>query len=337
MEGWYWACKSSEIKIGKTKHLNFLGKELAVYRGADNIVRAIDAYCPHMGAHLAEGKVDGKGIRCFFHHWKFDEEGALVDIPCRKKLGITAKIKKYPVEEKYNTIWIYTGERPANPVHFIPELENIPLQSSFGNAYTKKCHPNVVMINAIDAHHFASVHELPVDVKFDVVKLTPNRIQFNNNSYIPQTKWYLKFFSKFYANHLTYSMCYSCGSTGSVTVGPDFLHCHIIFALRPKEDGSTEGITILVTKKRNWFMNLFINPIILFATKLVGNYFAKGDSEVFKTMKFSFKNPIVEDYSIINFIQHLEKQKTTIWGFGQELNDSIKSKNPYNTTVNREQ
>ena len=23
-----------------------------------------DAYCPHMGAHLAEGKVEGEGLRC---------------------------------------------------------------------------------------------------------------------------------------------------------------------------------------------------------------------------------------------------------------------------------
>lgn len=318
VESWYWAFKSKDLKSGQVKPLKFLGKDLAVYRGEDGVVRAVAAFCPHMGAHLAEGKVDGKGIRCFFHAWKFDEQGDLVDIPCRKSPGISEKIKSYPVEEKYGTIWIYTGENPTHGVHEIPELEGIELDHSFGNTFLKECHPNVVMINAIDAHHFTSVHQLPVEVKFDTKSLSKNRIQFNNITHIPKTKWYLKFFSQFYEKELTYSMVYSAGSTGSVTVGPDFLHCHIIFALRPTVDGQTEGLTILVTPKDKGIFSYF-NSLILFATKCVGNYFAKGDTEVFKTIKFKFNRPIREDESIIKFIQHLEKQPTADWGFGEKL------------------
>ena len=47
--------------------------------------------------------------------------------------------------------------------------------------------------------------------------------------------------------------------------------------------------------------------------------FAKGDTEVFKTIKFRFNRPIKEDESIIKFIQHLEKQPTADWGFGEKL------------------
>jgi phenylpropionate dioxygenase-like ring-hydroxylating dioxygenase large terminal subunit len=320
VESWYWAFKSKDLKKGQIKPLNFLGKELAVYRGEDGIVRAVEAYCPHMGAHLAEGKVDGKGVRCFFHAWKFDEHGELVDIPCRDKPGIQEKIQTVPVCEQYGVIWIYTGKEPSHPVHFVPELEGVEVDHAFGNQFVKDCHPNVVMINAIDAHHFTSVHHLPVDVQFETKALSPNSIQFNNITQIPPTKWYLRFFSKFYAGNLTYSMCYTAGSTGSVTVGPDFLHCHIIFALRPTADGKAEGLTILITPKKAvknklGFLCAF-NPIILFATMLVGNYFAKGDTEVFRTIQFKFKRPIKEDNSIIRFMQHLEKQKTALWGFG---------------------
>jgi phenylpropionate dioxygenase-like ring-hydroxylating dioxygenase large terminal subunit len=325
VESWYWALKSSELKKGQIKNLKFLGEDLAVYRGDDGIVRAVEAYCPHMGAHLAEGKVDGKGIRCFFHAWKFDETGNLVDIPCRKAPGLTEKIKQYPVQEKYNTIWIYTGEVPSHEVHYIPELKGIDLDASFGNQFVKGCHPNVVMINAIDAHHFTSVHKLPVDVKFETIPLNDNSIQFNNITNIPKTKWYLKLYSKLYANNLTYSMVYTAGSTGSVTVGPDFLHCHIIFALRPTSSGEAEGLTILVTKKRKGLVGLFVNPVILFATKCVGNYFAKGDTEIFKTIKFKLNRPIKEDESIIKFMQHLETQKTCAWGFGETVTNNNSS------------
>jgi len=317
VESWYWALKSSELKTRQVKHLTFLGEELALYRGEDGVVRAVAAYCPHMGAHLAEGKVEGNGIRCFFHAWKFDEEGTLVDIPCRKTPGLDKKIKIYPVHEKYNTIWIYTGDKPTHDVHYVPELKGIEVDSSFGNTFVKECHPNVVMINAIDAQHFTSVHQMPVDVQFETIPLNTNTIQFNNITKIPKTKWYLKLMGKFYEKNLTYSMVYTSGSTGSVTVGPDFLHCHIIFALRPNSKGEAEGLTILITKKRKGVVGLLINPIILFATKCVGNYFAKGDTEVFRTINFKLKNPIKEDESIIKFIQHLESQPTCLWGFGQ--------------------
>ncbi len=325
VESWYWAMPSKELKAGKIKALKFLGKDLAVYRSEENNkAYAVDAYCPHMGAHLAEGKVDGTGVRCFFHAWKFNSEGDLIDIPCRKTPGISASIEHYPVEEKYGMIWIYTGKNPTHSVHFVPELENIDVDHSFGNQFVKGCHPNVVMINAIDAQHFTSVHNLPVKVEFETVSLGNNKIQFNNQTKIPHTRWYLKFFDKFYADKLTYSMCYSSGSTGSVTVGPDFLHCHIIFALRPNANGEAEGQTILITPKRKGLMGLLINPIILFATKLVGNYFAKGDTEVFKTIKFNFSRPIKEDDSIIKFIQHLENQKTCDWGFGNTTKEELK-------------
>ncbi|MEZ0372202.1 MAG: Rieske 2Fe-2S domain-containing protein [Candidatus Sericytochromatia bacterium] len=321
VESWYWAMKSSDLKKGQVRPLNFLGRELAVYRGEDGVVRAVDAYCPHMGSHLAEGKVDGKGIRCFFHAWKFDETGQLVDIPCRQSPGIQERIKTHPVSEKYGVIWIYTGETPSHPVHFVPELEHTELDTAFGNTFEKGCHPNVVMVNAIDAQHFTSVHNLPVTLEFEVKPLSASMIQFNNLTHVPTNKWFLRQIGKFYAGPLTYSMCYTSGSTGSVTVGPDFLHCHIIFALRPTADGKTEGLTLLLTPKRKGVIGSLLNSVILFATRCVGNYFAKGDTEVFKSIRFNFRRPLKEDESIIRFMQHLEKQKTADWGFGARQAD----------------
>lgn len=49
VEGWYWAMRSVEVKRGRTKALSFFGREMVVYRGEDNAVVALDAYCPHMG------------------------------------------------------------------------------------------------------------------------------------------------------------------------------------------------------------------------------------------------------------------------------------------------
>ena len=101
---------------------------------------------------------------------------------------------------------------------------------------------------------------------------------------------------------------------GTVTLGPDFLHFYIMFALRMLKNGKTEGATILMTKHREGILGWIFNRLILGITALVSNYFAKGDTQIFKTIKFNLKTPLWADQSIIEFIDHLESQKALMWG-----------------------
>ena len=64
------------------------GLNLAVFRGEDGRVHALDAYCPHMGANLgAGGRVVGNCVECPFHGWKFrGDDGKCVSVPyCETK------------------------------------------------------------------------------------------------------------------------------------------------------------------------------------------------------------------------------------------------------------
>ncbi len=316
-EGWYWLLASKEVKRGKPLPARFAGRDFVVFRGEDNRVRALDAHCPHMGAHLCDGAVEGNGIRCPFHRWKFDENGRCVDIPVQTETRHVAPLNSYPCEEAYGLIWLWTGDAgDAEPLPVIPELRGRRTDWAHGNAFTKNCHPNVVMINAIDAHHFRSVHRLIVDLNMKPTALGPRCIEFDNRTPMPRTNPFLRFASRFYADALTYRMTYWWGHTGSVTVGPDFLHFHIIFALRPSEDGRTEGRTILVTPKRKF--GAIFNPILLWASKIVGNYFAKGDTLIFSRIKFNLRTPVKADRPILEFIGHYEKQKPASFGRGRQ-------------------
>ncbi|MEA9356996.1 aromatic ring-hydroxylating dioxygenase subunit alpha [Bacteriovorax sp. PP10] len=306
-EGWYWLIKSSEVKTGTAKPAKLADKDFVVYRGADNTIRIMDAHCPHMGAHLCDGFVEGNDIRCPFHYWKFNDTGDCIEIPAQKEIKNIQQLKTYPQREKYGLIWVWAGDPDKiEEVPVIPELVGKELDYSLGSRFIKNCHPNVVMINAIDAQHFKSVHNLVVDLDMKPTVLTPRCIQLSNTTPLPHKNIFLKWASKFYKNALTYEMTYWWGHVGSVMVGPDFLHFYIIFALRPTADGVTEGQTILVTEKRKY--GWLLNPIILFLTKLVGNYFAKGDTIIFSRIKFNFKTPLKADKSIIHFIEHYEGQ-----------------------------
>ena len=44
--------------------LYYFGRDLVLFRGADGAPRVLDAYCPHLGAHLAVGgRVEDDCIR----------------------------------------------------------------------------------------------------------------------------------------------------------------------------------------------------------------------------------------------------------------------------------
>jgi len=277
----------------------------------------LDAYCPHMGAHLAEGRVDGDGIRCFFHHWKLASSGEVVDIPCQKGPA-RAAVKAWPVEERYGMVWVWTGPVARRPVPYIPELQGEELDFLLGNRFEKGCHPNIVMVNAIDEQHFHSVHPLASSLAdglhFNVSSPAENCQMFDNDRPVPRNNFLNRLLGRMYAGALTYRMVYWNGSTGSVTVGPDFLHFHIIFALRPTAQGTTEGQTILVTKRRSGLLGRLFNAAVLRVTEVVGNYFAKGDTQVFQTIRWNFRTPIGADRPIIEFVRHLEGQQAVAWG-----------------------
>ncbi len=312
-EGWYWALPSRALRRGKVKPVQLMGRDLAIYRGRSGRVVAVDAHCPHMGAHLAEGRVDGDALRCFFHGWRFEPDGACSEAP-QLEQPPRACLRTWPTTERHGLIWVWTGPEPRLPAPCAPELEDVPVRWAHGNRFVKGTHPNVVMINAIDAHHFNTVHRLVVDLDFETTRENAHVITFANRTRVPTTRWLLRQIGRFYAGPLTYSMSYAYASSGTVTVGPDLLHCHILFALRMTPEGHTEGQTVLLTPRRRGPLGWLFDRVVLFATKLVGNYFAKGDTRIFQTIKFDFQTPTKADRSIIEFIRHAEEQPAVAWG-----------------------
>jgi NAD(P)H-dependent nitrite reductase small subunit len=47
------------------------GKELALYNVAGRFY-AVENFCPHKGAPLAEGQLTGHSVECDWHGWRFD-------------------------------------------------------------------------------------------------------------------------------------------------------------------------------------------------------------------------------------------------------------------------
>jgi phenylpropionate dioxygenase-like ring-hydroxylating dioxygenase large terminal subunit len=323
-QGWYWAIASNALKKESVQAVTLLGRELVLYRPASGEPVALDADCPHRGASLAKGKVQQNNIRCPLHHWQFNERGQCVAVP-HQASSPNASVKSWPTAERYGLIWVWIGtsnpESPktrealleAYPLPHVPELAGIACDASLSTFFRRNCHPNVVLINAIDAHHFNSVHNLPLEIRFKTEALSQNALTFNNTTRGGEASRFVRFIRPLYPEAVTYRLCYWYGSTGTVTVGPDFLNFYLMFALRPGAGGTTEGWVVLLTPERSGPLGWLFNRAMLAVTNAVAAYFAKGDREVFDSIKFSFNTPLAADRSISQFVQHVEGQPALTW------------------------
>lgn len=304
-EAWYWLVSRRRLRRGAVRRVAVGARELVVYRARSGRVTVLDAYCAHMGSDLGQGRVEGEALRCFFHRWKWDASGACVEIPCQSLIPESARVRSYPVVERHGLVWAWIGSGAPGTFPEVPELEGRAVTTALGNRFTKGCHPSVVLCNAIDAQHFQSVHGLRVELDLDPVSQDSRRVIFRNRTPFPKDALWRRLAARFYRGPLTYDLSYWYGTIGTVTLGPDFFHFHILFALRPTADGRTEGRTILVTKRRRGLGHV-VSAFALAAARLVGAYFAAGDTKVFDTIRFRIRTPIAADKAILAFVRHVD-------------------------------
>lgn len=104
--GWHCLGKSTDYTATPVS-LKYFGTSLVAYRGEENQLIILDGYCPHMGADLAQGYVEGNSLRCAMHAWRWGSDGVCDDIPYAKKIPAKACVKSWPVLERNGLAFVY--------------------------------------------------------------------------------------------------------------------------------------------------------------------------------------------------------------------------------------
>jgi phenylpropionate dioxygenase-like ring-hydroxylating dioxygenase large terminal subunit len=172
-DGWYALCQSAELAAGAVRPLHYFGRELVAFRGESGAARVFDAHCPHLGAHLGYGgKVEGDGIRCPFHGWRFDGEGCLVEVPRLGRAPAPAQARTYPVRECNGFLYAWFHAKGAPPAYDVLRYRDD--ESAWTpwrvNAYRVRVHVQDMTENILDRSHFWSVHDMapPASDHFEV-------------------------------------------------------------------------------------------------------------------------------------------------------------------------
>ena len=166
--GWFQVAYSDELAPRELRGLHYFDSELVLYRGEDGRARVLDAYCPHLGAHLGcGGEVRGNRIRCPFHAWEFDSDGKCVAIPYAEKIPPKASIRSWPVDEKNGMIMVHHHKQekpPSFEVPVVPEYASPEWTDYYRRDWIIRSRNQEMAENSVDPAHFMYVHrtqELP--------------------------------------------------------------------------------------------------------------------------------------------------------------------------------
>ena len=161
---WYVALWAQDLSPGELVPRTFLNDPVVLFRQADGRPAAIADICAHRFSPLSKGKiVHGDHVRCPYHGLEFDARGQCVGNPHGNgRIPTNMKVRSYPVCERHSLLWIWMGERPADPA-LIPDFSLLDPDSdrlvSKRDWILMDAGYRLITDNLLDLSHTAVIHE----------------------------------------------------------------------------------------------------------------------------------------------------------------------------------
>ena len=155
---WQPVYHSPDLKPGQAVPLKIMCELLTLYRGENGSVHLVDGRCPHRGTQLSAGRVEGEGLRCFYHGWKFASDGLCIEQPAEgSEFAHKVRIRSWPTREYLGLVFAFLGE--GTP----PDLPLFPMFERFDglveiDSYLRECNHFQNVENALDMSHVGFVH-----------------------------------------------------------------------------------------------------------------------------------------------------------------------------------
>jgi phenylpropionate dioxygenase-like ring-hydroxylating dioxygenase large terminal subunit len=150
-----------------------LKQRFVLYRTTAGDVIALEDQCPHRGAALSLGKLENDCLRCPYHGWAFDAGGYCTDIPSLGQDAILppkARVKTYPVHEKYGYVWLFYGDLataesvplPTLPESIFSTMYPVSHECIEPASYTRLMQANLDFAHVIAVHKSSFGQRIPI-------------------------------------------------------------------------------------------------------------------------------------------------------------------------------
>lgn len=158
---WYVAAWDHELGR-EPKAVTMLDERIVLYRRSDGRPTALEDACPHRKLPLSMGRIKGDDIECGYHGLTFDSTGSCTRAACVERIPTLAKVRSYPVEERYGLIWIWMGQADkANPssIFQVEHWGDPAWGVNRGDSMSIDCNYLYITDNLLDPSHVAWVHQ----------------------------------------------------------------------------------------------------------------------------------------------------------------------------------
>ena len=118
---WYIAAWAEEVTDGPIGR-RLLDEKVVLYRLVAGAVVALEDRCCHRALPLSMGRMVGDRLQCGYHGLEYDQTGACVKVPGQSTIPADARIKSYPVIERYRWIWVWMGEPERADPSSVPDF-----------------------------------------------------------------------------------------------------------------------------------------------------------------------------------------------------------------------
>ncbi|MCW2395303.1 MULTISPECIES: aromatic ring-hydroxylating dioxygenase subunit alpha [unclassified Sphingobium] len=160
---WHPIAGESEFETRATKPVRIMGENLVLYKDLSGQFGLMDRHCPHRRADMACGMVEPDGLRCSYHGWMFDAQGACTEQPFEDtanpqgRYKDKVRIKAYPVRAHAGLLWAYMGPLPAPE---LPDWEPFSWKNGFRQIVISELPCNWLQgqENSMDPIHFEWMH-----------------------------------------------------------------------------------------------------------------------------------------------------------------------------------
>lgn len=162
---WYVAGWAHELAPGQLLARTLLDQPLVFFRDAGGQVQALHDRCPHRFAPLSMGRLcdGGQAVQCPYHGLRFDGSGACVHNPHGDgRIPPAARVRSYPVVERYSALWIWMGDPARADASAIPQFPfNDPAHWAVGTGSMEVQAPyELETDNILDLSHIEFMHPL---------------------------------------------------------------------------------------------------------------------------------------------------------------------------------
>lgn len=155
---WYAVEYDSAVKHGQAIEVQFWNSSIAIYRGHDGALHALENRCAHRQLKLSLGQVEGCNLTCAYHGWSYNGDGHVVSFAhdLFDKPGLKVRVRSYPVQVRYGLIWVFPGDRAVAEERTIPDIPELEGPRPWACArldFTWRAHHSMVIDNVSDFTH----------------------------------------------------------------------------------------------------------------------------------------------------------------------------------------